>query len=456
MPAKDPITGNRRDRQSEAALDEYLALLSLLDPAPALNPKTGCPTVKRPETVTSGQKFLDHLSWLCDPLPRGKTVASIAVQDGPNETKFWIANNSGNSSAVEKHLQWLLLRLRQFTDNPEAKASIFKAIYWKSVRFNHKRIGNYLVQLSKVAPHCLQLQETNQTGRDQLPLVPCLLKQGSDCQLSQHIREMLALEDDHERLCMLAFHFRESTASHTLREKAAGSGPNGCWQILRHYVGRLGSWWKATTIVLTKADELSHILRNATVHTVRHGHFGVQGQIKPRRSLDDVLQSLASANAPDLLQAGKCVMQHRWGPEVDKKFTERLQSRRKQQCFHAEVVMLSHFHRQGYRFSRSLPYIGCSKPSCYCCKTYTELHPLRTAPRQSHGNAWVKWGLPCPTRVARGRYCHGCAGILEEMLQRLRREIRQRILAGNGAISGRLESTTNMSSVALLGSAEHE
>lgn len=267
---------------------------------------------------------------------------------------------------------------------------------------------------------------------------------------------MLVSHNDHIRLCMLAFSFRNSAASQTLRVKAAEAGPNGCWQILRHYVGRLGSWWKATMIVLTKADELAHIIRNATVGVVRLEAFSIQGQIEPRRSLEDVLRSLASDDAPNLFEAGKCVMQHRWGAKVDGKFLERLQFRQKQQCFHAEVVMLSHFHRRGYRFSRSLPYLGCSKPSCYCCKVYAELHPLRTAPRRSHGNAWVKWGLPCPTRVDLGLYCQHCTCILEEMLQRLRQEIRQRILAGNDAVSGRPESTTNMSSVALLGWAEHE
>lgn len=175
MPAEVPAIGFRSDKHSEAALDEYLALLSLLDPEPALNSKTGFPTVKRSETVTSGQKFLDHLSWLCDPLPRGKTVASIAVQERPNESRFCIANNNGSSNEVVKHLQWLLLRLRQFLDRPEAKMSIFKAIFRRSIKLSHKRISNYLAQLREVASRCLQLQETNETGRGQPFIIPRLL-----------------------------------------------------------------------------------------------------------------------------------------------------------------------------------------------------------------------------------------------------------------------------------------
>lgn len=205
-----------------------------------------------------------------------------------------------------------------------------------------------------------------------------------------------------------------------------------------------------------EANEISDILRNATVQVVRYAGIVTQGQREPTRSLDEVLGSLTSVNNPNLPASAKHVMQHRWGFDVDKKFMERLKHRQKQQCFHAEAVMLAHFHRREFRFTQSLPYIGCSKPSCYCCELYAELHPLITAPRESHGNAWVKWALPCPARARRGRYCQACTCILEKMLRCVRKEIRRRILAESSGVHGRPESTTNMSSVVMLGFVDHE
>lgn len=152
-------------------LGEYVALLSFLDPPTTPDTKTKS-QIKRPLSRTSGQKFLDHLSWLCDPLPRGRTVASIAVQGSSSGSNFWIASNNGSSRGVKKHLQWLLGRLRQLVDGSETREVVCKEIFRKSVNFSRERVRNYLEQLKTIASHCLLLQETNERGKDCLQLRP--------------------------------------------------------------------------------------------------------------------------------------------------------------------------------------------------------------------------------------------------------------------------------------------
>lgn len=237
--------------------------------------------------------------------------------------------------------------------------------------------------------------------------------------------------------------------SHTLRLKIMNAGLTGCWQLLRHYIGRLGSWWKAALIVTVAADDLRHVLRNATVHMIPLGFIDKRQQTTTTRSLDEVLRSLIPASSSAQLEAARHALQNRSGADANERFVERLQCQRKTLCCHAEAAILAHFHRRKIRFVASLPYIGCSKPSCFCCKLYADLHPLRTIPRESHGNTWVKWVLPCPTRVKRGKFCCTCTCILRHMLQHIHREIQRRISLKGLPTCKRPESTTNMSSIAI-------
>jgi hypothetical protein len=61
---------------------------------------------------------------------------------------------------------------------------------------------------------------------------------------------------------------------------------------------------------------------------------------------------------------------------------------------HAEIVALQFYASQRMRLVNEDRYIGCSKPSCYCCSLYMNAHPARIRPRPTHGNIWVQWCLP--------------------------------------------------------------
>jgi hypothetical protein len=60
---------------------------------------------------------------------------------------------------------------------------------------------------------------------------------------------------------------------------------------------------------------------------------------------------------------------------------------------HAETLIMEHFYFNQLHFFENDRYIGCSKPSCYCCDLYLRNHPGNFVARPSHGNVWVKW---CP------------------------------------------------------------
>src|SRR5690349_10950180 len=104
MPLAKWIMVDDRSQSSETALDEALALLSLLDPAEA--PEDSDTSSRPNESITNlSKRFLDHLSWLCDPLPGGKTVTGIGVQESWDRCKFWLASNNGYRRPVKRHLK---------------------------------------------------------------------------------------------------------------------------------------------------------------------------------------------------------------------------------------------------------------------------------------------------------------------------------------------------------------
>lgn len=83
-----------------------------------------------------------------------------------------------------------------------------------------------------------------------------------------------------------------------------------------------------------------------------------------------------------------------WDDAHKAEFESRLGRRKNEPYVHAEIQMLHHFHRQRLTFANGVAYIGCSKPSCYCCALYMHYHPQNVLRRPYHGNVWVKWILP--------------------------------------------------------------
>ena len=110
---------------------------------------------------------------------------------------------------------------------------------------------------------------------------------------------------------------------------------------------------------------------------------------------------------------------------------------------HAEIAMVDHFYRNQLDFHGSERYIGCSKPSCFCCEITLRHHPLRPSLRPAHGNLWIKWSLPA---------VHVGLDILPSLsgdeLQRLIEEIKQniifRVIGGARERARTFDSFTNL------------
>lgn len=112
---------------------------------------------------------------------------------------------------------------------------------------------------------------------------------------------------------------------------------------------------------------------------------------------------------------------------------------------HAELLLLEHFHQHNLEFVENDRYIGCSKPSCYCCDLYMRCHPGNFVRRACHGNLWINWRAPIPPvaddQVARQH----TAKMLNEMVKSIRQDALDQLLSKQPRRPRVPDSTTGMS-----------
>ncbi|RVX73267.1 hypothetical protein B0A52_02909 [Exophiala mesophila] len=123
---------------------------------------------------------------------------------------------------------------------------------------------------------------------------------------------------------------------------------------------------------------------------------------------------------------------------------------------HAELLVLEHFHQNRLEFTANERYIGCSKPSCYCCHIYMQCHPGRFSLRPTHGNLWIQWAPPLALPPASRNpnaprpQNHHTFKMLQAMLIPIRLDLQEQIMSRRPKRRKEPDSTTGISSVAVM------
>lgn len=112
---------------------------------------------------------------------------------------------------------------------------------------------------------------------------------------------------------------------------------------------------------------------------------------------------------------------------------------------HAEVVMLEHFHSKGRLFAKGDCYIGCSKPSCYCCKLYFDCHGSTAMIGRYHGNLWMKWAVPRGLIRQDGTTDRTTVKLIRRMSEQVRRDLMSDLTPGRSSVPQLFDSTTGFS-----------
>ncbi|EXJ66190.1 uncharacterized protein A1O5_10806 [Cladophialophora psammophila CBS 110553] len=419
---------------------EPLTLLRVLDPTRG---------AQRPDLILDRgleeqsklwRNFLDQLAFLCDSEKGGDTVAAVAAQKTAENTIFWVASNSKSRSEAHEHLCWVLARLNEICAANLSTVHLEREITWRCINFSLSRIKTYTNWL---------MQAIREAKRNMNPDANT-----EDATVWNELEHLENLKCDPHQLCSFAHSLRRHGMMDVLYRRHVVHSHRGVWSDMRHYIGRLGMWTKAIRILILGTKTFPQRIENSHVEVIGpHGSadlpnklhitdlHGVVSRVVPADQfalLAELKQALADANA---------VVQ------IWERFRDDYSNIRPRP--HAELLVLEHFYSNELEFVANDKYIGCSKPSCYCCHMYMQCHPGGFPPRPCHGNLWINWAPPIPLPLAARKTKrttarpqeHHTFKLLQKMLVCIRRDLQEQILSRKPKRSKLPDSTTGMSSV---------
>jgi hypothetical protein len=262
--------------------------------------------------------------------------------------------------------------------------------------------------------------------------------------LCGYVRSLLEI-NNHDQECLAFYQFRFSQQSQQLASRCSSQIgiSQDAWQAVRHLIGRLGSWHKSTKAVLALAMRDRCLTKSPPVRVVDHLN-PMRFTFRPADlTLTSAVENTFALNGDHALSSVRALFQKR-GLDLDETF-----KKRKEWSFqpkvHAEAVMADHFFRHNLVFWGEDRYIGCSKPSCFCCDLYLKNHGREFSDRPCHGNIWINW---CPTSPSLAGSMLGdvpTETIMGIMTQKMRAEAERLLLSGLRQSRTRVESTTGFS-----------
>lgn len=270
------------------------------------------------------------------------------------------------------------------------------------------------------------------------------------------LHEFEKLETDPLRLCTFAYDARRHEFLLVLSRRHHAHSSRGIWSDIRHYIGRLGSWTKAVRVVVQGALRFPQRIENAQIKVVEPSGLVDRPNADHLTDFNSLLRRMLPAHQESLAEELSQVLTSIDAVAgIKDRFHESYSNMRPRP--HAELLVLEHFHSNKFEFVADDRYIGCSKPSCYCCHLYTQLHPGGFAPRPCHGNLWINWAPPAPLPLITSPRKKGSRPqehhtfrMLQEMIPRIRQDLQEQISSKRPKRAKLPDSTTGMSSVILV------
>ena len=250
-----------------------------------------------------------------------------------------------------------------------------------------------------------------------------------DTRLFECLRQLIKYGNDHYEFCLFAYHFRFTTSRAHLSHKIDNTANPGVWSLIRHYIGRLGSWFKASGILVRFCQRSPHILHDFCVELVSAPKPILAPKAEEGTELRAVLERMLPKYDSTQLEQ---VLQRSQAPgsaKIANMFSDKFAAPKFQPRIHVELVLLEHFHSRNLEFLRQDRYIGCSKASCYCCGLYMKHHPGRYESRPCHGNVWVKWSAPVSS-LENDDSTQLTRAILKSMTKDMQKDLEYYVLSG--------------------------
>ncbi|KAK0263116.1 hypothetical protein LTR35_017615 [Friedmanniomyces endolithicus] len=351
------------------------------------------------------RSFLDDLAWLADDMHGGPSVSAVAAQSLPRGNIFWLVTRSARS--VE-HLQRILAELKSVPDRPTPEIiSVAEQLAKESITFSKDKIKHYARLLS------INIRKARSTLQTEDGYEALLQGLGG---LDNHY-------ETHFELCDAARRFPHHGMLSRLIQSNSSIDTNSPWSTVRHYVGRLACWFnKCHRLVLT-ARQYPQLLENATVQFLALPTPSRLPCSDAKTNLESALRRMLPADQHHRLTAIYDGLKLLRTFFIEDAFAENLSDDKLKTAVHAEVFLMEHFYFNNFAFVGHERYIGCSKPSCYCCSLYTRYHPGNYLLRPAHNNAYVTWCPPLLSRLDQQKERKHNLDIMNQMNAYIRRDV---------------------------------
>ncbi|EDR06599.1 uncharacterized protein LACBIDRAFT_300185 [Laccaria bicolor S238N-H82] len=241
-------------------------------------------------------------------------------------------------------------------------------------------------------------------------------------------------------LCRIAYEERQSphmkelaTKSHSKDSSNVDSSAKN-FERLRHYIGRIGSYMRASKIFVAAATRFPELFANVEVQCLSSPKPAPKPQMDELMKLDRIAVRMLPANdkrLPDIQDALQS-MDEKFA--IFENFRDKYEDDNFQPRVHAELILLERFYVHAYQFVDGDRYIGCSKPACYCCYLYICAHPGGFIKPPSHSKNYTNWSPPeidpvgsvDPVKHRRDILNSMCKEIREDVLRQIQEQRPQR------------------------------
>ncbi len=249
--------------------------------------------------------------------------------------------------------------------------------------------------------------------------------------------------DDYER-CRRAYYFRYTRSMNHLKSKSTGAVKPELWSLVRHYIGRVGFWFKASRRIVEYCQERPLLVKGFRVERCPNAPAMMSPGVEVSTELQAVLRRmLPDSESVRFAQA----FQSRQAPEatsISTQYAIKSSAAAFRPKMHVEIALLEYFYQRNLLYLGNDKYIGCSKASCYCCDLYFKHHPAGLVPRPCHGNVWCQWLIPTSATESAGSLLG--KAILQSMIDSMTTDLSSYVIAGPQRVGKPPDSTTEISS----------
>ena len=193
-------------------------------------------------------------------------------------------------------------------------------------------------------------------------------------------------------------HFVQQLQNHTgdsPTEIGISESKGRAFSLVRHYIGRLGSHFRAARILVAAGRRMPDLFDNFVIE--------IRPSPKPPSSppptdhlttLDGIIKRILSKDHAEVkkyqgalafMNAKFDILDRLLAIYKDKTFKPRV---------HAELILLEFFYKNHLTFIDDDRFIGCSKPACYCCYHYISAHPGGFVRPPCYGIRYINWRPP--------------------------------------------------------------